>query len=298
MSKFNFARGILLAVWMTVFLISSALAQGRIDCNAMDSRVLKQPVHFCVLLPAGYEQNPSRKYPVLYFLHGLGENEQALFQSGGWNVVEDLRRKREIGDFLIVTPEAKGSFYINSADGKVRYGDFFLQEFMPYVEAKYHIPRDRAHRAIGGISMGGYGAFRLAFAHPELFSSISAESAALITQSPADLNATMKSGGQLGRLLGTVFGNPISVPHWNDNSPFVLAHRNKSAIATVGIYFNCGGSDDFGFENGAQAMDRQLSEEKIKHEFLLYPGNHDMNYFLAHLGELMTFHSREFGLAH
>src|ERR1700729_1330513 len=108
MSKFNFARGILLAVCMTVFLISSALAQGRIDCNAMDSRVLKQPVHFCVLLPAGYEQNPSRKYPVLYFLHGLGENEQALFQSGGWNVVEDLRRKREIGDFLIVTPEAKG----------------------------------------------------------------------------------------------------------------------------------------------------------------------------------------------
>jgi S-formylglutathione hydrolase FrmB len=298
MSKVNSTFRIALAAFVFAFLISNVSAQGRIDCNAMDSRILKQPVHLCVLLPAGYDANPSQKYPVLYFLHGLGENEQALFQSGGWNVVEGLRRKHEIGDFLIVTPEAKGSFYINSADGKVRYSDFFLQEFMPYVEAKYHIRRDRSSRAIGGISMGGYGAFRYAFAHPELFSSVSAESAALITQSPAELNATMKSGGQLGRLLGAVFGNPISVSHWNDNNPFTLARRNKSTIGRLGIYFNCGKSDDFGFEDGAQAMDRQLTGEKVKHEFHLYPGNHDMDYFLSHLGELMTFHSRQFALNH
>ncbi|MCU1297340.1 MAG: putative esterase, partial [Acidobacteriaceae bacterium] len=123
---------------------------------------------------------------MLYFLHGLGENEQALFKSGGWDLIEDLRQQHKIGDFLIVAPEAKRSFYINSADGKVEYSDFFTKEFMPYIEGKYRIKHERSARAISGISMGGYGALRFAFAYPELFSSVSAQSAALITESPEE----------------------------------------------------------------------------------------------------------------
>ena len=57
-------------------------------------------------------------------------------------LIEDLRQQNKIGDLLIVAPEGRRSFYINSADGKVRYSDFFLREFMPYIESKYRI----AHR--------------------------------------------------------------------------------------------------------------------------------------------------------
>jgi S-formylglutathione hydrolase FrmB len=180
----------------------SASAQSRIDCNALKSHILGDTVHYCVLLPAGYDSVPAKRYPVLYFLHGLGENEQTLFKTGGWNLIEDLRQQHKIGDFLIVTPEAKASFYINSADGKVRYGDFFQQEFIPYVEGTYRIRRERKARAITGISMGGYGALRFAFADPDMFSSVSAQSAALMTESPQELNAALRAGTPLGRLLG------------------------------------------------------------------------------------------------
>ena len=270
--------------------------QSRVDCNVMTSRILSQPVRYCVLVPAGYDTDQKQKYPVLYFLHGLGENEQALFNSGGWNVVDDLRQKHEIGDFLIATPEAKASFYVNSADGRVAYSDFFLHEFMPMIAAKYRVLNDRKHRAISGISMGGFGAFRFAFAYPDLFSAVSAESAALMTETPADLDAAMQSGGGLGRVMGPVFGNPVNVKLWEANNPFDLARKNKAGIAKLAIYFNCGREDDFGFENGAKAMDRQLTSEGVKHEFYLYPGNHNMDYFLAHLGEVIKFHSQHFGL--
>jgi len=278
-----------------LFLTISAAAQSRIDCNALKSHTLGETVHYCVLLPPEYDSAPAKRYPVLYFLHGLGENEQTLFKTAGWTLIEDLHQQHKIGDFLIVTPEAKASFYVNSADNKVRYSDFFLQEFIPYIETNYRIRRERKARAITGISMGGYGALRFAFADSAMFSAVSAQSAALMTESPQELNAALRSGTPLGRLLGSVFGNPIKVPHWKENDPFSLARENKVAISTLAIYFNCGHDDEYGFEVGATALDKQLEEEHVKHEFHLYPGNHSASYFGSHLGEVMEFHSKMFG---
>ncbi len=119
-----------------------AHAQSRIDCNALNSKILNHPVRYCVYLPASYDagatKKPPQRYPVLYFLHGLGDNEQTLFNSGGWTLLDDLRQQHKVGDFLIVAPEGRRSFYINSADGSVRYSDFFLQEFIPAIESKYN----------------------------------------------------------------------------------------------------------------------------------------------------------------
>ena len=124
-----------------VFCFSlTASAQSRIECDALNSRILKYAVHYCVYLPASYDagvtKNPPRHYPVLYFLHGLGDNEKTLFNSGGWTLLDDLRQQHKLGDFLIVAPEGRRSFYINSADGSVRYSDFFLQEFIPLIETQ------------------------------------------------------------------------------------------------------------------------------------------------------------------
>jgi S-formylglutathione hydrolase FrmB len=278
----------------------SAHAQSRIDCDALNSNILKHPVHYCVYLPAGYDagatQHPSQKYPVLYFLHGLGDNERTLFNSGGWTLLDDLRRQHKMGEFLIVAPEGGRTFYINSADGFVRYSDFFLQEFVPMIETKYRISKGRNNRAISGISMGGYGALRFAFSHPEMFSAVSAQSAALITESPQELDTAARSGAPLGKLLATVFGSPIEVQHWRDNSPFILASRSQAALRRLAIYFNCGQDDNYGFEKGAAALHEQLQKQSVKHEYHLYPGGHSLSYFLAHFTEVMEFHSRAFGL--
>jgi len=280
--------------------VASAVAQGRIDCDALNSHILKQVVHYCVYLPADYDagaaQHPPKRYPVLYFLHGLGDNEQTLFNSGGWTLLEDLRNQHKMGDFMIVAPEGKRSFYIDSADGSVRYNEFFLQEFMPQIESKYRIKPGRAGRAISGISMGGYGALRFAFAHPELFSAVSAQSAALITESPQTLDSASRTGAPLGGVLAAVFGKPIDARHWNDNSPFVLAKRNASGLRKLAIYFNCGQDDNYGFEKGAAALHDTLQKDGVKHEYHPYPGDHSFTYFLSHFAEVMEFHSGAFGL--
>jgi S-formylglutathione hydrolase FrmB len=293
---------ILLTIFLLLNLAPVAHAQSRIDCDALHSKVLKHVVHYCVYLPAGYDsapanQSPPQRYPVLYFLHGLGDNEQTLFNSGGWTLLDDLRRQHKIGEFLIVAPEGRRSFYINSADGSVRYSDFVLREFIPHIESKYRIHAGRSGRAISGISMGGYGALRLAFSHPEIFSAASAQSAALIRESPQELDAAAHSGTPLGRVLAEVFGNPIDASHWNNNSPFVLAKKNAVGLRKLAIYFNCGQDDNYGFEKGADALHLQLQKENIPHEYHAYAGDHSLSYFLAHFGEIMQFHSRAFGLS-
>ena len=292
-------------LWSAIFLclvLSPALAaaQSRIDCNALESHILKRVVRYCVYLPSGYDAgaalHPVRRYPVLYFLHGLGDNEQTLFNSGGWTLLDDLRSHQKMGDFLIVAPEGRRSFYINSANGAERYSDFFLQEFLPYIERSFRVRPGRGGRAISGISMGGYGALRFAFAHPELFSAVSAQSAALITESPKELDAASQAGAPLGGVLSAVFGKPINVGHWNDNSPFILARKNAAALRQVAIYFNCGQDDNYGFEKGAAFLHDELQKAAVKHEYHAYPGDHSLAYFLSHFAEAMEFHSREFGL--
>lgn len=282
-----------------VAFLGSNQAFAQIDCSSLESRILKRPVRYCVQLPANYAtakdvHGQLARYPVLYFLHGLGDNEQTLFKTGGWTLIEDLRERQKISNFFVVAPEGRNTFYINSADGKDRYSDFCLQEFMPFIEKKYRVKPGRAGRAIGGISMGGFGALRMAFAYPQLFSSVSAQAPALILESPKNINAAARSGSPVVRALTGVFGNPINVAHWDANNPFLLAKKNREALRNLAIYFSCGQNDDYGFEKGVAALDKQLTEEHILHEYHSYSGDHSLTYFLSHLGETMEFHSRAF----
>src|SRR5579864_2611727 len=246
-------------------------ALGRIECRSTHSQILNRAVRYCVILPPSYDANKTRHYPVLYFLHGLGENEQMLVSSGGWNLVEDLWEQHQLGEFLIVTPDAGTSFYINSRDGRQRYEDFFIREFLPFIEQNYRIKAGRQFRGIGGVSMGGYGALHLAFRHPELFVSVSANSAALLERLPGMKFANPRESSLL-HILG-VFGSPPDPTFWDQNNPFTLART--AHLAGQKIYFDCGTEDEFGFEKGAQAFHMLLDSLHIPHEFHLYPGGHN-----------------------
>ena len=279
----------------TLFLLLCApfsfAATGRVECNSLPSKILARPVPYCVLLPPGYDANKTQRFPILYFFHGLGDDEQMFVHTGGWNLVEDLWERKQLGEFLIVTPAAGATFYINSHDGKTRYEDFLVQEFLPGIEKKFRVKPGRENHAVSGASMGGYGALHLAFRHPELFSSVSAHSAALIEKLPTFLAGVAPNSGR-GRVLGSTFGIPSDPVFWERNSPITLAKAVQ--LNGMKIYFDCGDQDDFGFEAGATALDRALTSRKISHEFHLYPGRHDWQYFAAHLPASLEFHSRLF----
>jgi S-formylglutathione hydrolase FrmB len=276
--------------------VSSVLAQERADCRALRSAVLEFSVRYCVFLPASYStpEAKARRYPVLYLLHGLGGNEQSAAVSGEWTKLQDLRRDHKVGDFLVVTPDGSNTFYINSRDSKTLYGDFILREFIPFIERTYRVRTGRAARGITGFSMGGYGALRLGFAHPELFGSVSTHSAALMRDPPEGVNAGASAGNLAARVLTNVFGNPIDQKFWDLNSPFLLARKNSTLLAKTNIYFDCGTEDSYGFYHGASELDQALNSLKIRHEFHLYPGGHSVSYLLAHLEASYEFHWRVF----
>ncbi len=269
----------------------AARATGRAECVSLPSKILVRTVSYCVLLPPSYDAEKTRRYPILYLLHGLGDNDQFLIHSGGMNLVEDLWEQHELGEFLIVTPAAGASFYINSHDGKRRYEDFFLQEFMPGVEKRYRAQAGRDSRGIAGISMGGYGALHIAFRHPQLFAAVGAHSAALIEKLP---NISAQNSRQMSRLrvLGDAFGSPFDPTFWNQNDPVTIARTAK--LAGLKIYFDCGSEDDYGFDAGAAALDKLLTSRHIPHEFHLYPGGHNWGYFAEHLPALLEFHFHVF----
>jgi S-formylglutathione hydrolase FrmB len=284
---------ILLLAWVAIPSAAQAAALGRGECRSMPSKILGHAVQYCVILPPSYGSG-KQAYPVLYFLHGLGSNSEILINSGGMDLINDLWSQNKIGEFLIVTPDAGRSFYINSRDGKVRYEDFFIHEFIPYIEKQYRVRSDREHRGVSGVSMGGFGALRFGFRYPQLFGSVSAHSAALLATLPTG-STTDYQGAILNRILGSAFGSPPDAAYWKQNNPFTIVQNGVRATG-LKIYFDCGTEDDYGFDAGAKSFHDLLDSRHIPNEFHLYPGGHDWNYVAEHFPASLGFHSRAFGL--
>jgi S-formylglutathione hydrolase FrmB len=275
---------------LLVFSVGTHAATGRVECNALPSKILARSISYCIVLPASYDADKTKHFPILYSLHGLGDNEQFFVHSGLWNLLEDMQERGELKEFLIATPDGGASFYIDSKDGKNRYEDFLLQEFLPFLEKRYRAAPGRENRAISGVSMGGYGALHLAFRHPQLFGSVSAHSPALIEKLPSFLGNGPPS--PRARVLGGVFGAPPDPVFWEQNSP--LTQARTANLAGLRIYFDCGDQDDYGFESGAEALDKILTARHIPHEFHLYSGGHNAAYFAEHLPASVVFASKYF----
>ena len=273
---------------------SLAQAQGRAECATVKSTVLSRAVRYCAFLPASFDADKTRLYPVLYYLHGLGDNEQSLLNLGGWDLLEELRRSGKIGDFVVLAPSGGHTFFINSGDGKIRYEDFLTKEFMPQMEKKYRVDGTRARRGITGISMGGFGALRLAFKYPQQFAAVSAQMPALIAEIPPNFAAG--GPGSPASMMGDVFGAPFNRAYFDRNNVFYYAKADPAAeLKSMKIYFDVGNNDDFGFEQGAQRLHQLLDSRGIANELHIYPGRHDPQFAVRHFGEVLEFQWKAIG---
>jgi len=279
---------------LAVALAPAANAEGRAECSVVKSTILARPVRYCAFLPESFDQDKTRRYPVLYYLHGLGDNEQSLLNLGGWDLIEELRRQGKIGDFVVLAPSGGHTFYLNSADGKLRYEDFLTQEFMPQMEKKYRVEGGRATRGITGVSMGGYGALRLAFKYPQQFAAVSAQMPALIAEIPPNFAAG--GAGSPASMLGDIFGSPFNQAFFERNNVFRYAKTDPAAeLKRMKIYFDVGSNDDYGFEQGAQKLHLLLDSRGIANEFHVYPGRHEPQFVVRHFGEVVQFQWKAIG---
>jgi S-formylglutathione hydrolase FrmB len=197
-----------------------------------------------------------------------------------------------LGPFLVVLPDGGKTFYVNSFDGRERYEDFFMQEFIPTIDGKYRTIPQATARGISGTSMGGYGALHLAMRHPDLFGSASAHSAALLPKFPSPLPEEGR-WAFYARVLQEPFGSPLNEAYMEAMSPLTLA-EHPERFPHLKLYFDCGDQDRYGFEVGAQMLDRILTDKKFPHEFALRPGGHGWTYLSQYMKYSLLFHWRWF----
>jgi len=269
------------------------LAASRVEYKTFQSKILGRELRYGLYLPPSYANSPSKKYPVLYFLHGAFENEMRWSTQGQTDMkLDQMIAGGKIGDFIVAIPSAANSFYTNTRDGSEKWEDMIITEFIPMVEASNRVAGMRATRGISGTSMGGYGALKLAMKHPELFGSVSAHSAVLLQ----DLAAARVSGGRLAMfqsLFDRIYGINQDLTYWEANNPMTIAKDTKR-LNGLKIYFDCGTEDNYGFEVGAKQFDEMLTKAGYPHEAHLYPGGHGWDYAKQHTAESMEFHWKAF----
>ena len=249
-----------------------------VEYGSLASEALGKELKYAVQLPPSYGTDVKRRYPVLYFLHGMFGNEREFEQRGIAATVAQLRADGKIGDFIIIAPNGANSFYLNSKNG-VRYEDAIIKELIPHIEKTYRVVGTRETRAIQGISMGGWGALLLAFKHPEMFSSVTTHSAALFLDLPKPTGEDRRYQFMV-QLIGNIFGSPPDEEFFRSVNPFNVADANAAAIRKSGlkIYFDCGEQDRYGFQESNKAFDERLTKAGIQHEFHLFPGSHGWEY--------------------
>lgn len=273
-----------------VLLFTSAFAQsGRVFDNlSLPSKLLKSERKFAIYLPPDYATS-ERSYPVLYLLHGGGDDHTGWVQFGEvLNITDKAIRDGLATPMIIVMPDANTGRrgYFNDVKGDWPYEDFFFQELMPFVEKKYRIKSEKKYRAVAGLSMGGGGSFMYALHHPELFSSACPLSASTgpITLEDARQNL-IKNNPNIADSSVTNYYNRHSALALIDKIP----DTQKKAIRW---YIDCG-DDDFLFE-GNSLVHIALRKKEIPHEFRVRDGAHNWTYWRTSLPNVLEFVSQGF----
>lgn len=284
-------KNVLFAVLLTFSFNASAQVR---ESLKIPSRIMGREVNYSIFLPAGYDHT-SRRYPVLYLLHGYSDNEMGWTQFGE---VEGIATRSmetsEVTPMIIVMPDAAVTWYINDVGGKNRYEDFFIQEFIPFVDSVYRTRATKEFRAVAGLSMGGFGSLIMAMKHPDLFAACVPLSAAVWMDEEIINTPDQAWDRYYGDLYGKgLKGKARLNEHYRKNSILDIVKNNTvDKLKTVRYYIDCG-DDDF-LIKGNMALHAALIDKKIPHEFRVRDGGHTWSYWRTSLPEVLKFVSESF----
>ncbi len=258
------------------------------DQLTMQSKILKMERKFAIYLPAGYETS-QRDYPVLYLLHGAGDDQTGWVQFGEVRHIADKAIKDGVSTpVIIVMPDANTGRrgYSNDVRNEWRYEDFFFEEFMPFIESTYRIRKDKEFRAVAGLSMGGNGTLIYALHHPELFGSACPLSAGA---GPVNLANVKRS---LGADSSKIKKEQYDAYFQKYDIPTLINRIPDDRKKDVRWYIDCG-DDDFLYEGNAM-LHIYMRKKEIPHEYRVRDGAHTWTYWRESLPEVLRFISAGF----
>ena len=277
---------------LLTFIFTSGLlvSQGGkvIDQLSLKSKILNSERKYAVYLPSDYDHS-NREHPVLYLLHGAGDDHTGWVQFGEVKSIADKTNKEGLStSMIIVMPDAQTGKrgYFNDIDNNWNYEDFFFQEFIPFIEKKYRIKSEKRYRAIAGLSMGGGGSFIYALRHPDMFSS------------------ACPLSGNMGKLSYNEFyeSNEEKLKKYrrekvfnyysNHNALSIIQNQTDENLKSVSWYIDCG-DNDFLYE-GNSLVHIALKKRGVPHEYRVRDGAHNWTYWRSALPEVLSFVSDRF----
>ncbi len=250
--------------------------------KTLASIIIGGDVSYLVYLPPGYDKETQKRYPVIYWLHGMGGNIRAgaaVFVP----LLDAAIKQGSMPPVIVVLPNGMvNSFYCDTADGPHPVESVIIKELIPHIDETYRTLPKREARIIQGFSMGGYGAAHLGFKYPELFGTVIVNSGALL-----DPYATLNPTGPMVHVFGE------NQERRKSEHPRELAKANADKLrGRTNVSIGCGSIDSLLSVN--QDLDKVLSGLNIEHQFEVVPDvPHNAGLYYKKLGDRMfEFHKK------
>jgi len=274
---------------------SMTWAQGGLvyETRTVKSEILKMDRSYSIYLPPGYNES-DQSYPVLYLLHGSGDDHTGWVQFGQVQHIADKAIADGIAArMIIVMPDANTGTrgYFNVIQGNFNYEDFFFNELIPHIEKTYRVRTDRCYRAVAGLSMGGGGTIFYALHRPDLFAA-----AAPLSASTGNWDFEQyKQRASTNNAMAGISEKQIEDYYNRHSIEGILNNASEEEmrrIKSIRWYISCG-DDDFLYE-GNSRMHIVFRQLEIPHEFRIKDGGHTWTYWRMELPLVMEFISKSF----
>ena len=246
-----------------------AVEKGTVEHRAFWSASLGRTMPYLVYLPPGYAEEPARRYPVVYLLHGMGGNDSQWVSLGVVGAADRLISTGAIAPMLIVMPEGERAYWVDHATDGQQWGRYTAIDLVGDVDASFRsIARKRA-RAIGGLSMGAHGALQLALNYPNEFGAVGAHSLVLRRFGSAP----------------TYFGD---VSSFAARDPMQIVKAKGRASCPFALWIDIGASDPWA--PLARQFNAELASLGVAHQWHEWPGDHSGRYWSVHVEDYLRFY--------
>jgi len=283
----------LIVIILAVMTGTVVWAQGGFvfETQTVKSEILKMERKYAVYLPPGYEES-DQSYPVLYLLHGSGDDHTGWVQFGQVQHIADKTiTEGNCARMIIVMPDANTGRrgYFNDIQGDFNYEDFFFDELIPHIEKTFRVRSDRRYRAVSGLSMGGGGTIFYALHRPDVFAAAAPLSASTGNWEMEQVRNRVKNSAT------NVTEAQIEAYYKRHSIEEIIKNSSKEEldrIKRVRWYISCG-DDDFLYE-GNSLMHILFKKNEIPHEYRVKDGAHTWSYWRMELPLVLEFVSKSF----
>jgi enterochelin esterase-like enzyme len=273
-----------------VITTTAAAQQGKVfETLTVNSTILKMERKFAIYLPEGYNQS-DQSYPVLYLLHGSGDNQTGWVQFGQVQQIADQTiAQGRAARMIIVMPDADTGRrgYFNDIRGDFDYEDFFFKELIPHIEKNYRVRTERRYRAVAGLSMGGGGTIFYTLHHPDMFAAAAPLSASTGSWNIEQAKTRLPNAKLTNQQIETYYKR-----HSIEELIKAASEDELKQIKQVRWYISCG-DDDF-LSEGNSLMHIAFRKSEIPHEYRVKDGAHTWTYWRMELPLVMEFVSKSF----